>query len=272
MEKTFRLKDFDGPLDLLLTLIGKAKIKIEEIFVSQITDQYIESVRNAEDLDMDEASDFLVMAATLLEIKSRSMLPRPPEPDPEGYDPETDLIRRLEEYKRFRETVTDMKQFEQAAMNLFTKLPEEYPLPPQEIELTGLTLEGLQEALLRVLSRKPETEDEEEGNHYHFRPIHRDEHNVQECMLSMLKKIRGKKRMNFEEAFSDSPTREEVVTLFLAMLELMKLGEMYAVQEETTGTITLIAGRKPVSEEEEEVAKKYGRKRAGSTAKTNRTD
>ena len=80
MHMNFRLKDFDGPLDLLLTLIGKAQIDIREIFISDITDQYLQVVRNAPDLDMDEASDFLVMAATLVESKSRAMLPRPPGP------------------------------------------------------------------------------------------------------------------------------------------------------------------------------------------------
>ena len=142
INRAFKLKDFDGPLDLLLTLIGKAQIDIRDIFVSEITDQYLEIVRNAPDLDMDEASDFLLMAATLLEIKSRAMLPRPPKNEDET-DPETELIRRLEEYKRFRETAESMKEFEEAAKRVFTKLPEEYPLPPQEIELTGLTLEGL---------------------------------------------------------------------------------------------------------------------------------
>lgn len=88
MDRTFQLKDFDGPLDLLLTLVGKAQIDIRDIFVSEITDQYLEIVSQASDLDMDEASDFLVMAATLLEIKSRAMLPRPPEPEGEE-DPET---------------------------------------------------------------------------------------------------------------------------------------------------------------------------------------
>ena len=78
MGMTFQLKDFDGPLDLLLHLIQKAKVDIKDIFVSEITDQYVASVRNAPDLDMDDATDFLVMAASLLEIKSRAMLPKPP--------------------------------------------------------------------------------------------------------------------------------------------------------------------------------------------------
>ena len=79
----FQLKDFDGPLDLLLTLIGKAQIDIRDIFISNITDQYLEIVREAADLNMDEASDFLVMAATLVEIKSRALLPRKPETEEE---------------------------------------------------------------------------------------------------------------------------------------------------------------------------------------------
>ena len=108
MALTFQLKDFDGPLDLLLHLINRAQIDIKDIFVSQITDQYIDMVSGAPDLDMDEATEFLVMAATLLEIKSRAMLPKPPEPD-DGIDPEEELIRRLEEYKRIRESAEDMK-------------------------------------------------------------------------------------------------------------------------------------------------------------------
>lgn len=263
MERTFRLKDFDGPLDLLLTLIGKAKIDIHDIFVSEITDQYIESVRSASDLDMDEASDFLVMAATLLEIKSRAMLPRPPEPDEEeGLDPEEELIRRLEEYQRFRESAQDLKRFEEAAKALFTKLPEEFPLPPPEIELDGLTLDGLTEAFLRVLNRKPPEEEDGESNHYHLRPIRRDEHNIKECMLSLLKTIRKRKRLRFEDAFGEDPSREEVITFFLAMLELMKLGEMHAVQTETEGDILLVSGKAEPAEMTEEEAVRYGRKKA----------
>ena len=215
MAMTFQLKDFDGPLDLLLFLINKEKIDIKDIFVSQITDQYIDSVRNAPDLDMDDATDFLVMAATLLEIKSRAMLPRPPR----------------------------MKQFERAAANLFTKLPEEYPLPPQETELVGLTLQGLTEAFLRIWARKPATDDSPETNHYAPRDIHRDEHNVQECMLTLLKGVSSRGCLRFEETFSAAPSKEEVVTLFLALLELLKLGEIHAEQEGTWGEIVLYPGR-----------------------------
>ena len=242
INRAFKLKDFDGPLDLLLTLIGKAQIDIRDIFVSEITDQYLEIVRNAPDLDMDEASDFLLMAATLLEIKSRAMLPRPPRTEEET-DPETELIRRLEEYKRFRETAEGMKAFEDAAKRVFTKLPEEYPLPPKEVELTGLTLQGLQEAFLRIWQRRPQLDDDPESNHYAPRNIHRDNHTVQECMLNLISRIRQKKRMRFEDAFSEAPTREEVVTYFLAVLELLKLGHMHVKQDKVYGGIMLMTGK-----------------------------
>ena len=231
MAMTFQLKDFDGPLDLLLFLINKEKIDIKDIFVSQITDQYIDSVRNAPDLDMDDATDFLVMAATLLEIKSRAMLPRPPRIEEGEEDPEEALIRRLEEYKRFRETASAMKQFEQAAANLFTKLPEEYPL------------QGLTEAFLRIWARKPAADDSPETNHYAPRDIHRDEHNVQECMLTLLKGVSSRGCLRFEETFSAAPSKEEVVTLFLALLELLKLGEIHVEQEGTWSEIVLYPGR-----------------------------
>lgn len=249
LTREFKLKDFDGPLDLLLTLIGKAQIDIRDIFVSEITEQYLDIIQNAPDLNMDESSDFLVMAATLLEIKSRAMLPKPAPVEEE--DPETELIRRLEEYKQFKETAENMKNFEEAARHVFTKLPEEYPLPPQEYELTGLTLDGLTEAFIRIWSRKPALDDNPESNHYAPRNIRRDVHTVQECMLDLLHTVREKKRMRFEDAFGNAATKEAVVTYFLAVLELLKLGQMHIRQTEVYGNILLIYGKyKPRKEED----------------------
>ena len=241
MPMTFQLKDFDGPLDLLLHLITKAQVDIKDIFVSEITDQYIASIRNAPDLDMDDATDFLVMAATLLEIKSRAMLPKPPALEEGEEDPEEALIRRLEEYKRFRETAAAMQQFERAAQELFTKL--------QETELVGLTLQGLTDAFLRIWARRPSQDESQEVNHYAPRDIRRDEHTVQECMLTLMHGIRRQGRMRFDEAFSSAPTREEVTTLFLALLELLKLGEMHVEQDQICGEILLLPGRREYTEE-----------------------
>ena len=242
MAMTFQLKDFDGPLDLLLHLVTKAQIDIRDIFVSEITDQYIAAVRSAPDLDMDDASEFLVMAATLLEIKSRAMLPRPPAPEEGEEDPEAELIRRLEEYRRFKETAVAMQGFENAAKALFTKLPDEFPLPPPEVELVGLTMEGLTEALRRILARKPSAEELQEKNHYAARDIRRDEHSVRECMVTLLHGLKKQGQLRFEEAFSAAPTKEEVVTLFLALLELMRLGQAVVEQEGTYGEIVLRPG------------------------------
>ncbi len=261
MARTFRLGDFDGPLDLLLTLVNKAQIDIREIFVHEITEQYLEIVRNAPDLNMDEASDFLVVAATLIEIKSRAMLPRPPGPKEGEEDPEEELIRRLEEYKRYKESAVNLRDFEEAAKNVFTKLPEEYPLPPPEVELKGLTLEGLTEAFLRIWARRGEEEDEGE-NRYAPRNIRADAHTVRECMLHLLQKLKKKKRIRFEEAFSEAPTREEVVTYFLAVLELLKMGQMHARQNGIYGEIELLAGKAPAPKEtSEEPPERFGTKR-----------
>lgn len=243
MPMNVQLKDFDGPLDLLLQLIGKAKIDIKDIFVSEITDQYIDMVNSAEDLDMEDATSFLVMAATLLEIKSRAMLPKPPEPeDPDALTPEEALIRQLQEYKIFKETAENMQQFEKAAAAMYAKLPEEYPLPPPSFELTGLTLDGLVAAFARIYARRPAAEEAEQPPIVN-RAIRRDVHTVPECMLHILQTLKKKGQIPFEELASDAPTKEEVVTLFLALLELLKLGKTHIVQENTYDPIMLYPGR-----------------------------
>ena len=243
IDQHFKLKDFDGPLDLLLALIDQAKIDIRDIFISDITDQYIHMVRSAGDLDMDEASSFLVMAATLLEIKSRNMLPVKKTEETEE-DPETELIRKLEEYKFFKQTAQAMIEYEKAALDRIPKLPEEVLLPPQEYELTGMTLERLAEAFRSAWMRKPPEDPNPETNHYASRNIHRDVHTVQECMLDLLHTVRKKRKTDFDEIVSKAPTREAVVTFFLAMLELIRLGQMKLRQDATYGKIELYAPRK----------------------------
>jgi segregation and condensation protein A len=220
-------------------LISKAKVDIRDIFVSEMTEQYIASVSGAEDIDMDDASEFLNMAATLLEIKSRALLPKPPVTDEEE-SPEEALIRRLEEYKRFKETAQNLQDFEKAAAAMYEKLPEEYPLPPPSFELTGLTLQGLLEALSRVLSRRPE---EPEEAVFVSREIRRDSFTIEACMGHIIKRIR-KGPVSFEALFSDVPSREEVVTLFLALLEILRLNRAHVEQSGNFGEITLYPGRR----------------------------
>ncbi len=244
MAVSIHLKQFDGPLDLLLHLVGKAKIDLRDIFVSEITEQYIAIVRGAPDFDMDEASEFIAMAALLVEIKSRHLLPKPPKDDEE--DPEEALIQRLTAYKQFRETAQNMAAFEKSARQAFGKLPEEYPLPPPVLELEGLTLQALWEALLRVQSRKPPEPREVD---FRLRDIRRDSHTVEGCMEAIESRL-TLGSVSFDELFSDAPDREEVVTLFIALLEILKQGKAHEWQSRTFDRIMLSPGRRESQEEE----------------------
>lgn len=244
MAVSIHLKQFDGPLDLLLHLIGKAKIDLKDIFISEITDQYIQIVRLAPDFDMDEASEFIAMAALLVEIKSRHLLPKPPKEEEE--DPEQVLIDRLIAYKQFKESAQSMSSFEQSARQIFGKLPEEYPLPPPTFDIGDLTLESLWEALLRVQGRKPREPKEVD---FLLRDIRRDNYTVEGCMESIESRL-SIGRTTFDELFSDAPDREEVVTLFMALLELLKLGKAHIVQDAALGEITLLPGRRESSGDE----------------------
>lgn len=240
-----RLKQFDGPLDLLLHLIGKAKIDLRDIFVSEITEQYIEAVRTAPDFDMDEASEFIAMAALLVEIKSRSILPKPPKAD-EDEDPEQTLIRRLEEYKQFKETAQNMVRYEQDARLAYEKLPEEYPLPPPTLEIDGLTLNALWEALYRVAQRAPKEPAEAD---YRLRDIRRDGFTVEACMERIETRL-DKGPIAFGRLFSGVPDREEIVTLFIALLELLKQGKAHVRQRQAFDEIILHPGRRaPLGDE-----------------------
>lgn len=221
------LKQFDGPLDLLLTLISNAKVDIQDIFVSQITEQYLETMKLVDELDMDSASEFLQMAATLLEIKSRSMLPKPPKPESEDeLSPEEALIRQLTEYKQFKEASEQMHRLEEEARALMTKMPEEYPLPPPNIEITGLTLDKLVRAFRRVLER---AEANERAENMAGREIRRDQYTVSGCMSRISRKLRGG-RFAFSELFEERMYRAEVITMFMALLEMAKLNRVHIEQ------------------------------------------
>ena len=252
------LKQFEGPLDLLLHLITRAKVDIRDIFVSEITEQYLASLEGLDELDMDVASEFLTMAATLMEIKSRALLPRPPAPEEDGGEtPEQALIRRLEEYKLYKESAGRMQEFERVAMQVFSKLPEEYPLPPQPVELTGLTLQGLVRALERILARQV-TEDEPGRV---FRAITRDRFTIEQCTFNLTRRLK-KGPVLFSDMLSDRVTRDEVVSYFMAMLELLRMGRLHAQQENTFDDILILPGRR---HEEDEADGEQGERGADGT-------
>lgn len=218
---------------MLLFMVNRARIDIRDILVSEITEQFIQSVQAAENVSMDEASDFIRMAATLLEIKSRAMLPHPEEPEEDS--PEEQLLRQLEEYAAFKEIAQDLQHHEQDARRLYTKLPEEVPLPPPTLDITGLTMEGLLAAFARVLAREAAvSEDAREVAHR----IYRDGHTVPECMRLIARRLR-QGDINFRMLVTGETPREEVITLFLALLELLRLGRAQVVQDGVFGDIFL---------------------------------
>ncbi len=226
MSYVVSLKQFDGPLDLLLTLISKAKLDIKDIFLSEITEQYLASIDDLSELPMDSASEFLQMAATLLEIKSRALLPVPPREVEGEESPEEALIRQLTEYKQFKELSQRMQVLEGEAKLLMTKLPEEYPLPPPEFELVGMTLDGLAKAFAQVLLRIERRGEEVE---HERREIRRDAYPMQVCMGRIARKVR-KGEVKFSELFEGGGGRDEMIGLFLALLELLKLGRVKITQ------------------------------------------
>ncbi|MGI6150759.1 MAG: segregation and condensation protein A, partial [Christensenellales bacterium] len=143
---TVSLARFEGPLDLLLHLIEKAEVDIKDIFVSEITSQYLEYMKGLDELEPDAASEFVAMAATLLLIKSRTLLPKPEPVMQEEEDPETVLLRQIREYKLFKEASEELSALKADADRLFFRLPEEFPQQPPRVDLDGVSADALYEA------------------------------------------------------------------------------------------------------------------------------
>ena len=148
------IETFQGPLDVLLGLISKQKVKIEEVSIAEITDQYMEYLGEMEKLDMEIASEFIVMASVLLFIKSKSMLPKQTEESDEE-DPEEELRRRLIEYKTIKEAAFLLSQRESEFAGIYSKLPEEIVIDDSQFELKDMSSVRLAEAFEKILAKKP---------------------------------------------------------------------------------------------------------------------
>lgn len=231
------LKDFEGPLDLLLHLIGRAKVRIEDIFISEITEQYLASIEDLSGLDMDTASEFLQMAATLLEIKSRALLPKPPKIEEEE-DPQEVLLRRLEEYKRIKEAGETLREYESEAAEMVTRLPLEM-VTQTKIELNQMSLQALQEAFINVLMRAQRSDVQPPAP----RRIARDSFTIGERMLYIVHHVSLHDELPFYELFPMDASRAEIVTTFIAMLELLKANRITLLQDDIYAPIMLGLGK-----------------------------
>ena len=233
MTTRVRLEIFEGPLDLLLHLIKKNEVSITDIPIATITEQYLATLEVMQTFNLDVAGEFLVMAATLIHIKSRMLLPMADDEDDEeeGTDPRQELVRRLLEYQRFKDAADQLERRELLTRDVFVRSVA----PAEEIPAPGfreVSVFELLTALKRVLDRLPKDVVHE---------VMLEKITMREKMTLLLDQLRTQGKILFESLFAEVTTRMEVVVTFLAMLELVKVRAIRIFQEEATGPIQIEA-------------------------------
>jgi segregation and condensation protein A len=242
-----RLDMFEGPLDLLLYLIKKSDIDIYDIPISEITEQYMEYIDAMQALDLNIVGDFLVMAATLMHIKSKMLLP----PDPlaqeeEEEDPRDELVRRLEEYKKFKEIADQLKTKEGQRQDLFGRVVDEQAMNDLKEEskevMIEATLFDLINALSQALRKVPEKITYE---------VTKEEFTVEQKIHAILHILTEHESINLMELFAKSQDKMEVIVTFIAVLELTRLREIVCVQKRAFEPIEIVRYKEtPVVSEE----------------------
>lgn len=240
---SYKLEKFEGPLDLLLHLIEKNKVSIYDIPIFEITNQYMEYVNAMEEEDLDIVSDFLVMTATLLDIKSRMLLPAEKDENGEEIDPREELVARLVEYKTYKSLGEKLKSRQLLASRLLYKEPTiptevakyEPPVNVQEL-LSRVTLERLQEIYRMVTRRQVDKIDPVRSR---FGNIEKDPVRLSQKLAYVYEYAQDKKHLSFRELIWKQHTKADVVVTFLACLELIKIGRLTVHQEGTFQDIHL---------------------------------
>ena len=234
------LKQFEGPLDLLLHLITKAKVDIKDIFVSEITEQYLDYLNRMQEENLDVMSEFLVMAATLISIKAKMLLPREEKEEEEEEDPRAELVRRLLEYKMYKYELKDMNL--DAGKNYYkpATIPKEVLEYKEEIDpaevIGDVTLAKLNEIFTQVMKR---TVDRVDPVRSKFGTIEKDEVRIEDKMDDIRASIRGLKGINFKTLLEIQATKINIIVTFMAILELMKVGDITIRQDELFGDIII---------------------------------
>lgn len=214
-----KLSNFDGPLDLLLSLVKENKIEIKDIFVSQVTEQFLEYMNQVSELDVELASEYMAMAATLLEIKSRALLPPVVKDDePEEETPEAVLIRQLEEYKLFKEIVTELK--EQENVDRFYRDPDKNVGKEVSVIKENLSLDGFIAAFNKFLAK---LQVKSQQSTTVSRTMARESFSVPQKINFIREVLKTVNEFKFAELFEPGASRNEYVTTFIAVLELTKL-------------------------------------------------
>lgn len=245
MEYKVKLEVFEGPLDLLLYLIKRDEVDIYDISIERITKQYLGYMEAFQVLNIELAGEFIVMAANLLYIKSRTLLPKDQqmaEEDAEEDDPRWELIRQLIEYKKFKEVAEKLRSREAMQEQLFPRFPVLPEVAVQEtllVEEVGIfdLINAFQKILKRLEKNKPED----------LRQIFEENYTVGDKIDFLLRITAGGISMRFEECFAESSSRTEIVVTFLAMLELIRLKQLRVRQENHFAQIWIDPISEPVS-------------------------
>jgi len=233
------LAHFEGPLDLLLHLIREHKIDIADIPIVQIADYYLAFLRDMEAMNLTIAGEFLVMAATLLEIKSRMLLPKPPkevEEEEEGVDPQELLVRRLQDYQRFKSLIGTLGEWEDARRQLFFRGQGDYgDLYQLPVSFGELSSKNLVKALMTVLADAGET------GHDDVTSVKRQKLTLRLAMATLWRKVEraGSEGVTFGDCFELPLIRLNIVMTFLALLELLRQSRIEAKQEAMLGEIRI---------------------------------
>lgn len=227
-----RIENFEGPLDLLLHLIKKNEINIYDIPIAMIAQQYLSYIEAMKDLNLTVAGEFLVMAATLLQIKSKMLLPveESAEDDEDGPDPREELVRRLLEYKTFKEAARQLDTQERMWREIYSRpiAPSEDVVQSDETLLDNIGLFDLVDALQEILNRNPGKK---------LLEIIPDNLTVRDRMNVLLEALEGQESIGFEALFEASCHRLVIIVTFLALLELIRLRTVRVYQAENFGPI-----------------------------------
>ena len=238
-----KLEVFEGPLDLLLHLIDKNKIDIYDIPIVEITNQYMEYIKNMQREDLNIMSEFLVMAATLLDIKCRMLLPKEVNEEGEEEDPRQELVEQLLQYKMYKFIAYELKDRELDSDMILYKEPtipeevKEYAEPVDLDKLLGdLTLQKLNAVFQEVMKRQTDKIDPVRSK---FGKIEKEEVTLTDKFTYIHSYMKDHKRFSFRQLLERQHTKMHIVVTFLAILEMMKLGEIRVEQEETCGDIMI---------------------------------
>ena len=232
---------FEGPMDLLLHLIDKAQIDIYDIPINHITEQFIQYIYHMEELNLDIASDFLVMAATLVEIKSKMLLPYEKQDsslqlEMEELDPRAELVRRLVEYKKYKAVSEELRLFEDVQSKVYYKPKEDlFEYDENEIELEGLDVNILLKSISKIIKKRSKSDRVLTINE-----IQRDEYTLEQCIKDIQKLLKIDSRFKFSNLINENSTRKEIIVCFLSVLELIRMKEIRVEQEEDFSDLIII--------------------------------